>query len=56
MKRTLNKKLVIEEAEPKEYKGNTFVGFLVILVFILIIFGIIYYLEINNITDWIKFF
>lgn len=51
MKDKLNKKLEIIPGEIKEYKGNTFVGFLVCLFFLLIIAGIIYYLEINNITN-----
>ena len=44
----LNKKVEVIPGEIKEYKGNTFVGFLVFLFFLLIICGILYYLEINN--------
>ena len=48
MNNKLNKKVEVITGEIKEYTGNTFVGFLVCLFFLLLICGIIYYLEINN--------
>ena len=48
MNNKLNKKIEVIPGEIKEYKGNTFIGFLVCLFFTLIIAGIFYYLEINN--------
>lgn len=47
----LNKKLEIVPGEIKEYQGNTFIGFLACLIILLIILGIIYYLEKNGITN-----
>lgn len=41
----LKRKIIVEEAMPKQKKGNAFVGFLFVLLFILIILGILYFLE-----------
>lgn len=51
MKNKLNKKLEIVPGEIKEYQGNTFIGFLACMIILLIIFGIIYYLETTGITN-----
>lgn len=50
MNNKLNKKIEIVEGEVKVYEGNTFVGFLFCMFILLIIGGIFYYLESNNIT------
>ncbi len=51
MKNKLNKKLEIVPGEIKEYEGNTFIGFLACLTILLILLGLLYYLETKGITN-----
>lgn len=51
----LKRRIVVEEAMPKQKKGNTFVGFLFVMLFVLIIAGIIYLLESKGYIDIFKF-
>ena len=51
----LKRRIVIEEAMPKQKKGNAFVGFLFVMLFVLIIAGIIYLLESKGYIDIFKF-
>lgn len=51
----LKRRIVVEEAMPKQKKGNAFVGFLFVMLFILIIAGIIYLLESKGYIDIFKF-
>lgn len=48
-------RIVVEEAMPKQKKGNAFVGFLFVMLFVLIIAGIIYLLESKGYIDIFKF-
>lgn len=50
----LNKKLEIVPGEIKEYKGNTFVGFLACAFILALIIGLIYYLQTKEIIDITK--
>lgn len=50
----LNRKLEIVPGEKKEYKGNTFVGFLVCTFILALIIGFIYYLQSKGIIDITK--
>lgn len=52
----LKRRIVVEEAMPKQKKGNAFVGFLFVMLFVLIIAGIIYLLESKGYIDIFKFF
>ena len=51
----LKRRIVVEEAMPKQKKGNAFVGFLFVMLFVLIIAGIIYLLESKGYIDIFKF-
>ena len=51
----LKRRIVVEEAMPKQKKGNAFVGFLFDMLFVLIIAGIIYLLESKGYIDIFKF-
>lgn len=51
----LKRRIVVEEAMPKQKKGNAFVGFLFVMLFVLIIAGIIYLLESKGHIDIFKF-
>lgn len=51
----LKRRIVVEEAMPKQKKGNAFVGFLFVILFVLIIAGIIYLLESKGYIDIFKF-
>ena len=51
----LKRRIVVEEAMPKQKKGNAFVGFLCVMLFVLIIAGIIYLLESKGYIDIFKF-
>ena len=51
----LTRRIVVEEAMPKQKKGNAFVGFLFVMLFVLIIAGIIYLLESKGYIDIFKF-
>ena len=51
----LKRRIVVEEAMPKQKKGNAFVGFLFVMLFVLIIAGIIYLLESKGYMDIFKF-
>ena len=50
----LNRKLEIVPGEKKEYKGNTFVGFLACRFILALIIGFIYYLQSKWIIDITK--
>ena len=50
----LNRKLEIVPGEKKEYKGNTFVGFLDCTFILALIIGFIYYLQSKGIIDITK--
>ena len=50
----LKRRIVVEEAMPKQKKGNAFVGFLFVMLFVLIIAGIIYLLESKGYIDIFK--
>ena len=50
----LNRKLEIEKKKKKEYKGNTFVGFLACTFILALIIGFIYYLQSKGIIDITK--
>jgi len=50
----LNRKLEIVPGEKKEYKGNTFVGFLACTLILALIIGFIYYLQSKGIIDITK--
>lgn len=54
MNNKLNRKLEIIPGEKKEYKGNTFVGFLACTLILAIIVGCIYYLQTKGIIDITK--
>lgn len=51
----LKRRIVVEEAMPKQKKGNAFVGFLFVMLFVLIIAGVIYLLESKGYIDIFKF-
>lgn len=51
----LKRRIIVEEAMPKQQKGNAFVGFLFVMLFVLIIAGIIYLLESKGYIDIFKF-
>ena len=51
----LKRRIVVEEAMPKQKKGNAFVVFLFVMLFVLIIAGIIYLLESKGYIDIFKF-
>lgn len=51
----LKRRIVVEEAMPKQKKGNAFIGFLFVMLFVLIIAGIIYLLESKGYIDIFKF-
>ena len=51
----LKRRIVVEDAMPKQKKGNAFVGFLFVMLFVLIIAGIIYLLESKGYIDIFKF-
>ena len=51
----LKRRIVVEEAMTKKKKGNAFVGFLFVMLFVLIIAGIIYLLESKGYIDIFKF-
>ena len=51
----LKRRIVVEEAMPKQKKGNAFVGFLFVMLFVLIIASIIYLLESKGYIDIFKF-
>lgn len=51
----LKRRIVVEEAMPKQKKGNACVGFLFVMLFVLIIAGIIYLLESKGYIDIFKF-
>ena len=51
----LKRRIVVEEAMPKQKKGNAFVGFLFVMLFVFIIAGIIYLLESKGYIDIFKF-
>lgn len=50
----LKKKLEIVPGEIKEYKGNTFIGFLACTFILGIIIGLIYYLQTKGIINITK--
>lgn len=50
----LNRKLEIVPGEKKEYKGNTFAGFLACTFILALIIGFIYYLQSKGIIDITK--
>lgn len=54
MNNKLNRKLEIVPGEKKEYKGNTFVGFLACTFILALIIGFIYYLQSKGIIDITK--
>ena len=51
----LKRRIVVEEAMPKQKKGNALVGFLFVMLFVLIIAGVIYLLESKGYIDIFKF-
>ena len=51
----LKRRIVVEEAMPKQKKGNAFVGFLFVMLFVFIIAGIIYLLDSKGYIDIFKF-
>lgn len=51
----LKRRIVVEEAMPKPKKGNAFVGFLFVLLFVLIIIGILFLLESKGYINIFKF-
>ena len=50
----LNRKLEIVPGEKKEYKGNTFVGFLACTFILALIIGFIYYLQSKGLDKYTR--
>lgn len=56
MNTKLNKNIEIVEGEIKKYEGNTFVGFIICLLFLIMIFAILEITNIFKITPYINNF